>query len=80
MTGGLQLPKKFSKFPWIQTLHDFVYTIGPSSVVATVRKLCSTGLYEQSTIATCCEAGLQVSGLFQIQLLTVILLYETPDP
>ena len=49
MTGRLHLPKKFSKLTWIQTLHDFVYTIGPSGVVATVRKLCSTGLYEQST-------------------------------
>ena len=43
------LAKKFSKLPGIRNLHDFVYTASTSGVIAKVRRLCSTGLYEQSS-------------------------------
>ena len=44
------LTNKFSKLPGIRTLHDFVYAKNASGVVATMRNLCYTGPYEQSTI------------------------------
>ncbi len=45
------LSEKFSKLPGIRSLHDFIYVRHPitSSVVARTRKLCRSGLFQQST-------------------------------
>jgi len=43
------ISEKFSKLPEIRSLHDFVCAKSASGVVATMRILCYTGLYEHST-------------------------------
>lgn len=45
------LSEKYSKLPGIRSLHDFIYVMHPvtSTVVARMRRLCNTGLFQQST-------------------------------
>lgn len=45
------LTQKFSKLPGIRSLHDFIYVLHPitSKVVARTRRLCHTGLFQNSS-------------------------------
>jgi len=42
------ISEKFSKLPGIRSLHDYVYAKSASGLVAAMRNLCYTGLYELS--------------------------------